>query len=153
MAALKCSKQDDNDEEDIKAPSNAIKLGYDIKRMASAKYAFGITSGNQEMKREGKEFLRVMTIRWHTEVTRLAREVLLEKSMNKPSHLPLPGDVKDLQDNIKMSLGKLRYLRQDIQQLQERSNLRTGTIDTLQQTAMPRSSGYKVLHVYTTFNS
>ena len=104
VAALKCSKQDCDDEEDLKSPSNCIKLGYDIKRLASAKYALGIANEDQIRKKEGKEFLTLMNIRWHTEVTRLAREVLVEKSMNKTRALPLPADVKDLSEYMKQTL-------------------------------------------------
>lgn len=54
MAALKCSKQDAEDEEDLHSPSNSIKLGYDIKRLASA---LGFASENPEMKKKkGRNF-------------------------------------------------------------------------------------------------
>lgn len=96
QAALKCSKQDESDEEDLQSPSNAVKLGFDIKRMASAKLAMALIGDDQGKKDEAKAFLTLLKIKWGLQVTKLARMVLSEKNFNKPTQLPLPEDVKKL---------------------------------------------------------
>lgn len=77
-------------------PSNAVKLGFDIKRMASAKLAMALIGDDQRKKDEAKAFLTLLKIKWGLQVTKLTRMVLSEKNFNKPTQLPLPEDVKKL---------------------------------------------------------
>lgn len=77
-------------------PSNAVKLGFDIKRMASAQLAMALIGDDQRKKDEAKAFLTLLKIKWGLQVTKLTRMVLSEKNFNKPTQLPLPEDVKKL---------------------------------------------------------
>ena len=52
-ASLQVAAQDDYDDEILGAPSNAIKLSYDIKRLCGIKLGLGIKIKNQEMKEGG----------------------------------------------------------------------------------------------------
>ena len=106
-AALKCTKEDDEDEEEIKSPSNAIKLGYDIKRMASAKLGEALKTGNEVKTSEAKDFLKLMTLNWGFQVTKLSRTVLSERNFNSYKPLPLPSDVKKLAAYLQSSLKSL----------------------------------------------
>ena len=106
-AALKCAKQDDEDEEEIKSPSNAIKLGYDIKRMASAKLGEALKTGNEVKTSEAKDFLKLMTLNWGLQVTKLSRVVLSERNFNSYKPLPFPSDVKKLATYLQSSLNSL----------------------------------------------
>ena len=63
LAALRCSKQNILDEEDLSTPSNAIKLGYDIKRMASAKLGKALVD-NDESRRKEADVLKLMEMEW-----------------------------------------------------------------------------------------
>ncbi|OWF35847.1 hypothetical protein KP79_PYT23048 [Mizuhopecten yessoensis] len=63
LAALKCCNQDD--EEDLKSPTNAIKLGYDIKRMASAKLATALKEGDETVRKDAEGFLKLMDMEWN----------------------------------------------------------------------------------------
>jgi hypothetical protein len=98
LAALKCSKQ--CDEEDLKSPSNAIKLGYDIKRMASAKLERALMEDDGQKKKEADEFLRLMNLEWSLRVNKLARMILAQRSFNQNRQLPLPDDVQKLVDYL-----------------------------------------------------
>jgi hypothetical protein len=95
-AALQCCRPEDSDDEKLQAPSNAVKLGFDLKRMASAKLALALMEEDQDKKDQAKSFLTLMKINWGLQVTKLAKTVLQEKSFNKPVNLPLPEDVKKL---------------------------------------------------------
>ncbi len=92
-AALVCSDQDDDDEEELGSPSNAIKLQYDIKRLCSIKLAKAIMNGDEKRKKEANEFLQLMEISWSS---KLARVALQRKRMNRKKPLPLPEDIQKL---------------------------------------------------------
>ncbi|XP_033725242.1 uncharacterized protein LOC117315207 [Pecten maximus] len=94
--ALRCCFPADADEEELKSPSNAIKLGHDIKRLVSAKLAKALMAGNACKKKEAEEFLKLMEIEWGLRVTKLARIILNERAFNRDRNLPIPDDVRKL---------------------------------------------------------
>lgn len=96
QASLNCCNVDELDEENLNAPSNAIKLGHDIKRMLSAKLAKSIRNGNDLKMKQAEEFRKLMEIEWGLRVAKLARTLLAERSFNSEHRLPLPEDVKKL---------------------------------------------------------
>ncbi|KAJ8017713.1 hypothetical protein HOLleu_44683 [Holothuria leucospilota] len=98
QAALKVAQQDCSDEESLQAPSNAVKLAHDIKRMANIKLARSIESRNKEMKESSIDFLHLMSIQWST---KLARVLLEEKKHVKNSPLPVPSDVVKFSQHLK----------------------------------------------------
>ncbi|OWF39284.1 hypothetical protein KP79_PYT22704 [Mizuhopecten yessoensis] len=106
-AALRCSKQNAIDEEDLQTPSNVIKLGFDIKIMASAKLGSALIQGDETKKQEAENFLCLMKLNWGLKVTKLARVLLTERSFNRRKPLPLPGDVKKLATFMKTELENL----------------------------------------------
>ncbi|XP_069109622.1 uncharacterized protein [Argopecten irradians] len=95
-AALLCSAGDEEDLEDLKSPSNAVKLGHDIKRMLSTKLAKGIKESDNQKKKEAEEFRKLMDIEWGLRVTKLARSLMIEATFNQERKLPLPNDLKKL---------------------------------------------------------
>lgn len=97
-AALKVAQQDSFDEDNLQAPSNAIKLAHDIKRMANIKLARSIESRNREMKESTIDFLHLMSIQWST---KLARVLLEEKKHVKNTPLPIPSDVVKFSNFLK----------------------------------------------------
>ncbi len=92
-AALKVANQDDMDEENLRAPSSALKLSYDIKRLLDIKVGVAIKTGNKQMREEADDFLTLMKIEWST---KLERELLEERKAEKTRPMPLPSDVKTL---------------------------------------------------------
>ncbi|PIK32850.1 hypothetical protein BSL78_30338 [Apostichopus japonicus] len=88
-AALQVAQQDAADEENLRAPSNALKLSFDIKRMANIKVAKAIQAQNQEKKASAKDFLELMSIEWTTKLER----VVLEERKGESKPLPLPSDI------------------------------------------------------------
>ncbi|XP_060563321.1 uncharacterized protein LOC132722776 isoform X3 [Ruditapes philippinarum] len=104
-AALVCCHAED--EEDLKAPSNALKLGHDIKRMVDAKLAKAIIQEDNDEQKEAQDFLRLMSMQWGLRVTKLARYVLIERSFNQVKELPLPDDVKKLSVHLQKELSSI----------------------------------------------
>lgn len=90
-----------DDEEDLQAPSTAIRLGYEIKRMLSAKWAEGIKSKDDAAANDSKSFLKLMKFEWSTKVTKLATVTLQVRSFNKEKSLPEPEDIIKIQEKIR----------------------------------------------------
>uniref|UniRef100_A0A8W8MKN2 Uncharacterized protein n=1 Tax=Magallana gigas TaxID=29159 RepID=A0A8W8MKN2_MAGGI len=90
-----------DDEEDLQAPSTAIRLGYEIKRMLSAKWAKGIKSKDEAAANDSKSFLKLMEFEWSTKVTKLATVTLQVRSFNKEKSLPEPEDINKIQEKIR----------------------------------------------------
>ena len=84
------------EEKNLKAPSNAIKLGFDIERMLSAKISKAIMAGDDEKQKEATDFLKQKEIQWNLQITKLARGLLVERSFNKTNQLPSQVDVRRL---------------------------------------------------------
>lgn len=110
-AALKVAKQDDDNDDNLQAPSNAIKLGYHLKRLCNLKLGLAIRHGNDDQRRASKNFLKLMELEW---CSKLARVNLEERRRNKKVELPLPSDVKKLADYLKVEIesfdkGNLTY--------------------------------------------
>jgi len=90
-----------DDEEDLQAPSTAIRLGYEIKRMLSVKWAEGIKSKDKTAAKDSKSFLKFMKFEWSTKVTKLATVTLQVRSFNKEKSLPEPEDIIKIQEKIR----------------------------------------------------
>lgn len=88
-AALLCSAQDMD--EGLTTPSNAIKLGFDLSRVCSAKLAESLMKEDESSKTEAKHFLKLKEISWGVQVTKLARVTLAERQLNKTVKLPQPS--------------------------------------------------------------
>lgn len=107
-AALMTASAGFDDEEDLKSPSTAIRLGYDIKKMLNCKWAKGIKEKDKEKIDDCKHFLRLMNLEWSTRVTKLATVTLEFRHFNKEKSLPDPDDIIHLQKHIKDELSNLK---------------------------------------------
>ena len=94
---LTCSP-DENDPENLKTPSHALKLGTDLKRLASITLAGAIKAGDQSRRRLAKDFLTLMDIEWST---KLERVLLQERKHRKKVPLPLPTDIEKFATHLK----------------------------------------------------
>nr|XP_034315953.1 uncharacterized protein LOC117685616 [Crassostrea gigas] len=92
--AVKACEEDEN--ADLKNPSTAIKLGYDLSRLANAKLGIGIKEGNDKAKTEASEFLQLLRMEWSVKVTKLARITLDVRHFNKRKELPDPSDIEKI---------------------------------------------------------
>ena len=94
-----------NEDEELKNPSTAIKLGYDLGRLASAKLGYCIKKDIESGKNEASDFMKLIQMEWYLKVTKQARILLDERNFNKGRFLPIPDD------SVKIS----RYLVENIQ--------------------------------------
>ena len=63
-AALLTARQSIDDEEELVAPSTAIRIGYDIKWMLNIKLALAIRHEDQLAEKEATDLRRLMSIEW-----------------------------------------------------------------------------------------
>ena len=84
------------DEEDLEKPSNAKKLGFDIKRSVNIKIGLSVIEKDQESKAEAENLKQVMSVFWGTKVAKLARCILEERHFNSTKELPKPEDLEKL---------------------------------------------------------
>ena len=96
-----------DDDEDLKSPSTAVRIGFDLKRMLNTKMAMGIKHGNEELEKEATEFRELMNIEGTEKVTHLARITLDVRKFNKARPLPTPEDLKKLQDHLKSEIAAI----------------------------------------------
>ncbi len=106
--ALAVGKLTMDDDTDLATPSNAIKIGFDLAKMANMKMCQSIKNGNKAKRDDAADFLLVMKAEWAPKVTRLAHKLLREKRLLKQSELPLPSDLQKLADHIKSLLKDLK---------------------------------------------
>lgn len=108
-AALLCAKQDASDDEELGSPSNAIKLGFHLKKMASAKLGLALVEGDDVKYKQTRAFMELMDINWSLQVTKLGKVVLSERAFNRSYPLPLPSDVKKLAEFLIRELTTADY--------------------------------------------
>ena len=103
VAALQCAVQDSDCEEQFGAPSNCIELGYDLKKLGSIALAQAIISQDNVRRRELKDFLSLMDLKWST---KLAKICMLNRRYNNKKPHPLPSDIEKLSKYLKVSLNE-----------------------------------------------
>ena len=86
----------DDETSNLQHPSTAIKLGYNIMRLAAAKLGYCIKQSDETGRQDVTNFLSLMKLEFGTKVTKLARVTLNERQFNKKNELPLPNDIAKL---------------------------------------------------------
>ena len=89
----------------LKNASTAIKLGYDLSRLANAKLGIAIKEDNDRGKKEAGEFL--LRMEWSVKVTKLARVTLDLRHFNKKKELPDPSDIEKIAAYLVREIKKL----------------------------------------------
>ncbi|XP_069105224.1 uncharacterized protein [Argopecten irradians] len=108
--ALLCAHMENDDEEDLKSPSAALKIGFDIGRMANIKLGLALRSSNKEEKQEAEEFSSLIKLEWSTRVSKLAHLKLQDMKVNKPaSPLPIPEDLSVLGGRVVNEMKTMKY--------------------------------------------
>ncbi|XP_030843815.1 uncharacterized protein LOC115924951 isoform X2 [Strongylocentrotus purpuratus] len=117
-ASLDMAMRTMDDEEDLKSPSTAIKMKYDLERMAHSKCIFAIKEYDRtketkwkDAKEESEGFIAALRHDYGDKVTRLARKILQERRMNVQQQLPRPEDVEKMSRYIRDKLSQLDYQR------------------------------------------
>lgn len=108
IATLRCSFPNADDMEELSAPSNAIKLKYDIIRMLNSKWAFIVKKTNEsnEHAQECQAFLKLMDVEWKEKVSVLAHAVLNRRRYEIVKELPSPEDIQSLTQHLVKALTK-----------------------------------------------
>ena len=112
-ATLTTAGIDTSDPENLENPSNAVKLGYDIKRLANIKIGLSIIKHDKKSKEEAEDFLRTMNVFWATRVTKLARNLLVERQFNKRTPLPDPADIQKPNNYLNKELSSINLNKID----------------------------------------
>ncbi len=92
-ATMTVSGVDVFDDECFGAASNAIKLKYDLMRVANIKIVDAIINKDDTARKDGEDFLYVIKHRWSNN---LARVALMRRRLNAKIPLPEPNDIKKL---------------------------------------------------------
>lgn len=154
-ATLMTAGASKNDEENLEKPSNAIKLGHDIKKLINIKIGLAILKKDDQSKEEGRDLLQVMQIFWATRITKLARVTLHERQFNKRPVLPDASDIEKLNNYLKLEMRMIDLKRIDIENYKHITKLvsakllmynrrRTGEIEAI---------GYAILEISNTIYS
>ncbi len=100
-AVLRIAQQDDDNVEEFKAPSNAIKMKYDLKRLACIKLTQAIIAKNALQQKDAEDFVKLMDMSY---TDNLAKVALFHKMLNIRKPLPDPVDIKVLSDYLNKQL-------------------------------------------------
>lgn len=96
-AALHCCLPYMDDFEELKAPSNGIKIKYDLIRMITARWAITVKKDPHSLRaKELTTCLELIKKEWGEMITKLARSVLVRRNLSVKRELPSPNDIKKL---------------------------------------------------------
>ena len=108
LASISICLPEMDDVEELRSPSNAIKMKYDLIRMLECK---SIKSGQRydetseekwkKFRKESESVLTDIQRSWKTKITKVARKVLLERKLGKKEKMPSPKDIEKLGCDIK----------------------------------------------------
>ena len=93
-------EEEDIDVDDLEAPSNAIKLSYDIARLSSMKITKAINLEDKKLgekiRKETKRFMEKFKYNWSADVKKRAQHVRRESKLNTEVGLPDPKYIAPL---------------------------------------------------------
>ena len=91
-----CGPESTGNIEELASPSNAIKLSYDLQRLAEFKMQNAMELkdevDSEKYRKEAKYFLKRLSLSWGVDVKKQARHVLSIRQMNTVTELPEPGN-------------------------------------------------------------
>ena len=86
-----------DDIEDLRSPSNGIKIKYDLKRVICAYWAMLVKKDPHCQKaKEIQTLLELVYLEWGERITKLARAVLVRRNLSVQNELPAPADMEKL---------------------------------------------------------
>jgi len=102
---MRIARQDDDNDEEFGAPSVAIKIKYDLKRLACMKLSKAIID-NELRQNDAEQFMRLMDISYSDN---LAKVALFNRKLNERKPLPLPEDVGELVMHINEAIENFNF--------------------------------------------
>jgi hypothetical protein len=113
--ALITASPEIDDDEDLKFPSTALKIGYDLKRLVGAKWGIALRERDSGAEEDCKKFLKLMKFEWSVRVSKQALITLQTRKFNAEKSLPEPDDLVKLNKHIKDELENLNLKDQSYQ--------------------------------------
>ncbi|KAJ8019345.1 hypothetical protein HOLleu_42106 [Holothuria leucospilota] len=92
-------------------PSTVLKLGHDMKRLATIKFCRALRSGDQTAEKEAKDYLFLHEKEWGLKMSCTALTTLKERKFNKGQNLPQTSDLVKLTQHV---LDQLKLAMEDI---------------------------------------
>ncbi|XP_063067616.1 uncharacterized protein LOC134459242 [Engraulis encrasicolus] len=89
-----------NDTNKYQNPSIALKIGYSLKKIGEIALGEALILGDEILKNNAKNFLKVLKARWNTFVSSHALITLQQRKWNRADSIPLTEDVMSLQKHI-----------------------------------------------------
>ena len=87
--------------EELKSPSNAMKMQYDILRLINIKWAYLLKNeGKSGEIKTCKYLLKLMKMEWSEKVTKLARSILTQRLFTKGKEIPSPEDIRQISQYV-----------------------------------------------------
>lgn len=100
IEAVKVVAGFDEETGSYKTPSLALKLGHNLKKIASIVECEGMMSGNEEPVQNAKVFRELCNTKWSECISSQALRTLNEAKWNAPQLLPFTEDVKKMHQYI-----------------------------------------------------
>ncbi|KAK6191260.1 hypothetical protein SNE40_002994 [Patella caerulea] len=91
-------------EDNLEKPSNACKLGFDIKKLINGKIGISIMTNDEPSRKEAEDLLKTMEIFGGTRVAKLSNVILEQRKYEKHKQLPNPDDIEELNKSLECSL-------------------------------------------------
>ena len=85
-------------------PSVALKLGYDIQKMAETKQALAIRRYDKDSEEKAKGFLVLKQKEWSSKVAIMAQKIIDERRFTQRLELPQPEDVARVSGHLQSEL-------------------------------------------------
>ena len=98
-----------NEDVDLRSPSVATKVGFDLVRLAGLKGTYCLRQGDADERKEAKGFLTLMKVEWSTKVTRLVNSLIRQRHFENKRKLPHPKDIETVASNLSEKLEKYDY--------------------------------------------
>ena len=96
-----------NTDDELKHPSVALKMGYDLMRLVAAKMTLYSKKRDEVNRKEAKRFAYLLEKEWKIKVRKQAKILLEERTFNKQDELPDPQDVAVLAEYLINNLNSL----------------------------------------------
>ena len=114
---MACGKTLDSE---LEHPSVAIKIGFDVAKLVSAKLGYASKEKDDDKYKETKRFQKLMQSEWKIKVRKQAVILLEERRFNKRCKLPDPEDVAILAQYL---IRQLNETPKQITKLQSKSRI------------------------------
>ena len=89
-----------DDQEKLKHPSIALKIGYDLGRLAGLKLCTCIKEQDKEGESSTKQFLKLLKLQWSAKVSKFAHLSVSEKHFDNHRELPHPKDIATIAERL-----------------------------------------------------